>query len=288
MTFKKYYLNSLLNECTSVASTFNGKIVLVKNRDRAYVPTIKVVRELINGIELVYLHDENTDYSEGMNSAGIGIINTTLQGKKDEQEGTEKRRESRNKINSDGYRIRKALSYSEPEKAVQSLDLFNRGLGGHSIVGYSEGFYSIEKLSFGKPAIKKHSKDSLVVRTNHGISYPAQGYQVGKDRESSLARAFYANKEARKSETPEQLLLNLRKHHPDVPGYKEPYRTNYKSWTSSQLLLNLTDFEFTLVLDENTNFLGIENRLPKQYNPKIKVNIQKLEIAFNLVDTKTY
>ena len=288
MNFKYFYDDSLLNECTSVGTSFGGKIALLKNRDRTYAPTIKVVREMINGLEVVYLYDEDTDYSEGMNSAGIGIVNTTLQGKKDENEGLDKKMKHRKKINEDGFRVRKALGYSDPKKVVRSLDLFNRGLGGHTTVAFPEGFYAIEKLSFGKPIIKKYSSDSVIVRTNHGIGYPDQGYQYGKDRESSLSRSFYANREARKSNTPEEALQNLRKHHANIQGYQEPYRTNYKVWTSSQLLLNLSDLEFTLVLDENTKFLGVENRLPENYEPKIKINIQKVEISFQVVDTKEY
>jgi hypothetical protein len=276
--FKDYTKASAINECTSVGITLNDKICLAKNRDRAYYPTIKIVRDIINGLEVAYMYDEDTDYSEGLNEAHIGIVNTTLQGKKDEKEI--KTRKRHKKLSADGTKIRKALGYSDIKKVVQSLDLYDRGLGGHTTVAFPEGFIAIEKLKFGKPKVTKFDKRGIIVRTNHGIKYPDQGYQFGVDRESSLSRAFHATKEARLSKDPGDLLRRLRDHHEDLPGYLEPYRTNYKVWTSSQILLDVTDLKMKFVVDENANFLGIENRLPAGYKPKIHIEIKKLETKF--------
>jgi hypothetical protein len=275
---------TLLSECVSVSLSIQDKVIIAKNRDRTYYPRIKIVREIINGLECVYMYDDDTDYSEGMNEAGIGIINTTLQGKTDENEGVhaQDRKGRLQKLNEDGYKIRTALGYTDIHKVARILDLFNRGLGGHTIIGYPSGFISIEKVSFGKPIIDVHSINDVIVRANHGIGYPDQGYQVGRDRESSLSRVFYATKEARKADSPDDLLRRLRLHHVDVPGYLEPYRTNYKVWTSSQIMLNLTDLIFTFVVDENVDFVGIENRLPTNYVPKIHIDVQKLETVFKV------
>lgn len=280
MTFKDFYHSKILNECTSVGIEIDGCIVLAKNRDRTYYPKVKIVRELINGIETAYMYDIDTDYAEGMNEKGIGIVNTTLQGKKDETEGNNKDHKQRyKKISEDGYKIRKALGYSNVKDVVKILDLYHRGLGGHTTVGFPHGLISIEKVRFGKPIIKVQPKGQIVVRTNHGIDYPDQGYQTGKNRESSLSRSFYARKEARKAETPEQLLPLLRKHH-NEPGYLEPYRTNYYVWTSSQIMMNLTDLKLVFVVDENAKFQGIENKLPKGYTPKIQIEVHDLETLF--------
>ncbi len=279
MTFKDYYNSTLITECTSVGAEIGGCMILAKNRDRTYYPKVKLVREIINGLESVYMYDIDTDYAEGMNERGIGIVNTTLQGKKDENEGSQKKSKRHKKINEDGYKIRKALGYSNVKDVVKSLDLYHRGLGGHTTVGSPKGFVSIEKLRFGKPVIKVQPPGQIVVRANHGLDYPDQGYQTGKNRESSLSRVFYARKEARKAQTPEQLLSLMRKHH-DVHGYLEPYRTNYYVWTSTQIMMNLTDLKLTFIVDENATFQGIENKLPKGYEPKIQIEIHKLETYF--------
>ncbi|NBO98704.1 MAG: hypothetical protein EBU90_00985 [Proteobacteria bacterium] len=281
MQFNDYYKASNINECTSVGISIEDKVILAKNRDRTYYPRVKIVRDLINGLEVAYMYDEDTDYSEGMNEAHIGIVNTTLQGKKDENEGSSKNKGKRlRRLSGDGHKIRTALGYTDPEKVVKSLDLFDRGLGGHTTVAYENGFISIEKLKFGKPVIKQYDKNGVIVRANHGIAYPDQGYQFGKDRESTLSRVYWATKEARLAISPEDLLNKMRQHHEGIHGYLEPYRTNYKVWTSSQILLNVTDLQMIFVVDENADFIGIEDRLPKGHTPKIDIQIQKLETKF--------
>lgn len=259
----------IMNECTSVGITIDDDVLLAKNRDRTYNPKIKIVREIIDGTEVLYMYDIDSDYSEGMNEHGIGIVNTTLQGKEDEKEL--KLRKKHKKINADGAKIRRALSFDNIDDIIDSLDLYDRGLGGHTTIANESGFICIEKVKMGKTKIKHFSRQDVVVRTNHGISYPDQGYQHGKDRDSSVSRAYYANEVARKAKKPDDLLGLMRQHH-GLPGYLEPYRTNYKVWTSSQIMLNLSKLEMTFV----TEFIGIENRLPVGYSPKIGLKLFKL------------
>lgn len=266
-----------INECTSVGVSIKSDIILAKNRDRTYNPTIQLVRDMINGIEVLYMYDVGTDYSEGMNEHGVGIVNTTLQGKEDEKEI--KLTTASKKLNADGHKIRKALGYDDIDKIVESLDLFKRGLGGHTTVGYKKGFVSIEKIRMGKPKIEYLDKNEIVVRTNHGIGYPDQGYQGGTDRESSVSRSFYAHEAAKVAKSDEDLLTAMRTHH-DLPGYLEPYRTNYKVWTSTQILMNLSKLQMYFVVDENTKFIGIEDRLPKNYKKKIKLKIYQLHTEY--------
>ena len=65
----------MINECTIAHTVVSDKIILAKNRDRSYTARVKVVRELINDVEMVYIVDEDTDWSEGMNNYGTAIIN---------------------------------------------------------------------------------------------------------------------------------------------------------------------------------------------------------------------
>jgi hypothetical protein len=270
-------IRGVIDECTSVGIKVGDKIVLAKNRDRTYNPIIKIVREIINGTEVLYMHDINTDYSEGINEHGIAIVNTTLQGKADEKEI--KTTTKHKKLNADGHIVRNALQYKDLDKLVDSLELFKRGLGGHTTIAHPGGFIAIEKLRRGKPAIRKYGKEEVVVRTNHGINYPDQGYQAGEDRDSSVSRAYYAGLEARKAKSPEEVLKRLRDHH-GIAGYLEPYRTNYKVWTSSQIMMNISDLTVEFVVDENTRFLGIEDNLPINYKPKIKLQLYDLSTHF--------
>ena len=76
----------LLKECIIVSKKFGNDMVLAKNRDRAYKPLIEIVHTFINEVEVVYLHDITTDWSEGMNEYGIGIVNSALMVGFDEKE----------------------------------------------------------------------------------------------------------------------------------------------------------------------------------------------------------
>lgn len=279
ITEDPYITNSdrVLEECTSVGITIKNDIILAKNRDRTYNPTIQMVRDIINDTEVLYMYDVGTDYSEGMNEYGIGIVNTTLQGKEDEKEI--KLTHKHKKLSADGHKIRRALGYSEVDDIVESLDLFKRGLGGHTTVGHKKGFVSIEKIRMGKPKIEYLDKSGVIIRTNHGIEYPDQGYQHGTDRESSISRSYYAYEAAKKAADPESLLDLMRQHH-GIAGYLEPYRTNYKVWTSTQIMMNLTKLHMYFVIDENTKFIGIENRLPSNYKHKIKLSIFGLHTKY--------
>ena len=68
----------LINECIIVSKEVKDKFILAKNRDRAYKPKLEVVHTILDGVEVAYLHDTITDWSEGMNEFGIGVVNAAL------------------------------------------------------------------------------------------------------------------------------------------------------------------------------------------------------------------
>ena len=79
-------MKQIINECIIVHKKLGDTTIMAKNRDRMYKPELEVVHELINGVEVVYLHDVITDWSEGMNEFGIGVVNTALMVGFDEKE----------------------------------------------------------------------------------------------------------------------------------------------------------------------------------------------------------
>ena len=75
-----------LDECIIVGGCIGNNFILAKNRDRKFLPTIEIVRKLSKGgIEMVLMYDKRTQYVEGMNQFGIGIINSTLLNEEDSQ-----------------------------------------------------------------------------------------------------------------------------------------------------------------------------------------------------------
>jgi len=282
--------NLTLRECIITHSVLGNKVLLAKNRDRAYDAKVKVVRELIGDVELVYILDDETDWSEGMNSAGIGIINSALMVNADEKE--KKIIKHKGKVSEDGLKIRKALSYPTIAKSVQSIikffgkDKLDIGVKGHTFIVDTKNSISVEMTSKHSPVINKMDRDLNHVRTNHGYEYKDSGYTSGANRKSSESRWNIAHTVLTKAKVPSDILDGLGNYHP-VNMRDNPYRDKDKVQnatskdvlsTSTQILLNLTDLEMTVRMDkEKSEYLGIIDRTPEWYNPVIQVTVEYID-----------
>ena len=77
---------------------------------------------------------------------------------------------------------------------------------------------------------------------------------------------------------PKNILDALRKDFFEVDSNLNMTRKTENMLTSSQILLNLTDmiFEVHYFEDRVEEFKGIVNKLPLNYEPKIKIEIKKI------------
>jgi len=276
-----------INECVVVKIPINNKTILAKNRDRGYKAQIEVIHELIDGVEVIYLKDRLTDWSEGMNEFGIGIVNASLTVDFDEKEGDLAKRNldkgKAPKVSHDGLKIRTSLSKKKLSDAIQSLVSFvgddhkDVGVKGLTIIANPKYTFLIEMTSKDLPVIKRIPKEDTVVRTNHGVEYPNTGYTTGVKRKSSISRMSIAKEKLKDVTTDSEVLDVLNKQHTKDP-FLNPYRRENKHnmETTSQIMYNLDDLIFTLKWDVDfSTFKGVSERFPKGYKPKIKVNIEK-------------
>ena len=277
------------NECVVAKVPIDNKTILAKNRDRGYKATIKVVHELINGIEVAYLHDELTDWSEGINEYGIGVVNASLSVDFDEKEGDLAKQNLEKgkapKVSHDGLKIRTALSKKKLSDAIKSIVYFvgndkkDVGVKGQTIVANTKYAFIIEMTSKHLPVIDQIDAKDIVVRTNHGIEYPETGYTKGPKRDSSLSRMDIAKKNLESAKSPDDVLDIMSKQY-TKDNFLNPYRrkNKYDMETTSQVMYNLNDLELHLRWDvDHSEFKGYDNRLPKGYNPKIKVFVGKTD-----------
>ena len=276
-------MSKLIKECVIAALKVGGDMILAKNRDRKYDPKVEIIHEIIDGVEVVYWHDTITDWSEGMNEKGIGIIDSSLLVKADEAEGTEKsgdKGKGKGPIMSkDGYIIRAALKNKKLSDAVRDVishpgeDPKNKGVKGETIVASPKHAFVIEHTSKHLPVIRKVKDDAVAVRTNHGIVYKDVGYTEGEPRKSSVSRMKIAKAALQAVTDPDQVLPALSKQYTEDP-FLNPYRreNKYGMFTTGQIMMNLTKLEVHVILDKkHSEFEGYDNRLPKGYKPKIKV-----------------
>jgi hypothetical protein len=285
-----------LNECTVAGVRLKDGIVLAKNRDRGYTAEMEMVHEVLDGVEIAYWHDIDTDWSEGMNEFGIGIVNSSLMVNDDEKESDkikaakEEKEHNKDKKMSpkhatDGAKIRQVLCQKNLRDAVKVLISTRgdgsskfKGVSGESIISDGKEIYVIEHSSVDTPVIKKLKDDrKVVVRTNHGIFHKDLGYQSGPKKESSHTRFELAKENLQKAETDQDVIDLMKKKYKKNPMLN-PYRTDNKfhMQTVGQIMMNCDKKEITIRLDKkHGEFTGMEKLLPKGYEPKIKIKIEK-------------
>ena len=165
--------------------------VAVKNRDRNYIPEISFKKLQKNGTEILYFWDNVTQYCEGLNSHGIGVLSASLQVSDDEKE-IEVRSKTPSK---DGAKIKKSLVFSTVKEVAKSL--IKSKLTGNTLIFDQDTMYLLEgawtpgryKHGDYDYVIKKIDKSETVVRTNHGVWLPNAGYQrSSSDDNSTLSR----------------------------------------------------------------------------------------------------
>jgi len=265
-----------IDECITVAKMFNGDMVLGKNRDRNYKPKLKIVRDRTSyGVEVCYVVDVNTDWTEGINELGVGVVNSALFVKRDEKDYDKAKKKMA--PSKDGVRVREALGKGTFAEAVRSLATYHGGIKGHTTVGNGKKIVTIENTSRTKPVVKiKNLDKEPIVRTNHGIEHSEAGYQRGNDKLSSELRMINALNVTHTTNNWKNLFPNFYQHHQDKGPKYDLVRAQNKLWTSSQLAMNLNTKEMILYLiPDQVQFVGVENHLPKGYEPKIKIKVVK-------------
>ena len=261
--------------CVIAAGVWDGKRALLKNRDRKYTPRVTLVRELLDGVEVAYMRDNVTGWCEGLNEHGIGIANAALAVGLDEAEGTatavEDKKGKKGKA-LDGARILKALSCRTVQDAIDSLCSHLGGLEGHSFVSDPNRVFSVELIN-GDCVTKPLEGSEIHVRTNHGRDTGGTGYTDGEGYLSSAARKEKSTQILRQSKTPTDLGPDLMRNRSEGPRtHNDPVRDTDSMATTSQMVMNLTDRELDFyVIPGKMDYEGLEDRLPKDYSPKIKV-----------------
>lgn len=262
--------------CIIAAGRFGGALCLFKNRDRNYIPKVRVVHEVRDGVEIAYLQDEKTGWVEGLNAYGIGIVNSALMVSRDESERDEVERTGKKLL--DGNRILRALQEKTVEAAVKSVRTYRGGLRGHTVVSDDQKTAYVE-LPDKKDKHGNVPQGDLFVRTNHGIEFPDAGYVEGPREESSKNRQAEAEKVLSKVTSPEDIgpaILRARKDRWEPTEMVRDNRSDRKMRTTTQMVLDLTGKRLLLYLiSDRVDYLGLDNRLPKGYKPVITIQVKE-------------
>ena len=268
-----------VDECIIVGGEIDGDHVLAKSRDRNYHARVEIIRDLLeDGTEIVYFQDLDTGYAEGMNSHGLGVINSALSISDDEKA----KDKTKGKVSSDdGPRMINALQFQDIDEAIKSLVGYMGGIKGHTFVGNPNSLYSIEMSSAHTPVITPlDPKTGFDVRTNHGLNHDGAGYSPDRrpeDYMSSKIRKAQAEVElsdvddfesiapalAQQQFEPESNNNMLRRTEPDAGMV-----------TTSQVAMHLPKKEFIFYyFPEECDFEGLVDKTPEGYEPKINIKV---------------
>lgn len=271
-----------LRECIVIAGRANGGHILGKTRDRNYRPTLKVVRDIVNGLEVAYIIDLRTKYLEGMNEKGVGVINAALLVSEDEKAASKywQRQKKGKGTSNDGPRILHALGMPTLQKCIKSLIGYDSGIKGHTLVGSPKSLYAIELTSKNNPVVKRLDPSTgYDVRTNHGVEHPDAGYTPTRhpdDYLSSKMRKANAEVAISDIDNPDELLPALADQHFEPDSNLNMLRRTDDMRSSSQVLMNLEDLEMVCYyFPDECDFMGIEDKTPPDYDPKINLRIVK-------------
>jgi hypothetical protein len=276
--------------CVILFSKINNKYILAKNRDRVYKPRVKIIHEMIDGVEIAYIYELHTGWIEGINQYGIGIVNSTL----NIHDGKTRKKHIKKRDLLKGKKILEALTEKTIESVVQKIiknENFKRTFfEGHTLVCSENKCFHIECVSENEHTVNEVDRDSVF--TNSGVLYNA-GYIRGKKGLSSALRKKLIEAELKTSkiENLEDILDIMNKNYSDLDPRFHPYRDQrftrkhlYNKEnvnkpavsTTSQMLLNLEDKELIYKFDtNNSEFVGFVNKLPKKYRPHIKIKVHE-------------
>lgn len=251
----------------------------IKNRDRNYKPLVHIKQSFRRDMERMYILDDKTKYTEGLNEYGVCILSASVTTKFDEKEGekaNEKTREETIFYSPDGKKIRTALFEKDVNSALNKL--MELKFPGNTIIFDRDTAYLLES-AFNKECkyVTKYRQikpDEIIVRTNHGIFIPWSGYQPSDD-EDNISRESSENRK----EIAENSLQNIQdyrnmldaiSHAQDKNPQMNPLRidTGRKLKTTGQLMLvpsELTLYYRPVFCNMKFNFDKLDNEKSKTY-----------------------
>jgi hypothetical protein len=293
--------------CVIIYTKINGKQYLIKNRDRVYDPKIEIVQEIVNGVEVVYIHDLLTGWKEGMNEFGIGIVNSSISKEDDNNKSIIQ------KVKKNPHYL-ETLDKSKI-KGTQNYEVFIDPLfkekfhtffldkkfyplsSGHTLLCIDQDVFHSEKYKDKKQKyffLHKLDGNNSIVITNHGIHGKVR--RIGHHFVSSFLRREITDYEMKHHpiHRVDDVLDILNTNYTNIDPRFHPYRdgivskknkngkeSKYVS-TTGILVYNMTDKIFDYYSDiHHTSSVNYINKLPKEYTPKIQVNIHNIEKNMN-------
>ncbi len=180
----------------------NNSWIVAKNRDRSYRPVVRMRKSFRNEIERLYIWDEKTKYSEGINEFGVAIVNIAILS---DEERKKNYTSGRTYYSPEGLRIRKALFEKSAQDALNTL--IELEIPGNTIIADADRCFVLESFfasdeyeetevyTYQYLELQKHE---MCARTSMRILMPniAETSITASIRYEAIKRAMYGVKTA--------------------------------------------------------------------------------------------
>lgn len=281
--------------CVVAVKQFKGiGWVGAKNRDRMYLADVSINQSNRGGIQRLYIDDNLSRYTEGLNENSVCILSASLSVKSDEKEGDKASNQDRykktNYMSPDGKKIRDALKIKDPLNAAKYL--IKNELAGATYVFNQKDCWLIEGGFTEKKDVKDREyvhklikiKDQSV-RTNHGIELPQLGYKIDaedpnflKARKSSEERLRIAIDEVKKVTDPLDMIDALA-----VSPNSDPFMNPIRHGDPKKKEM-VTTGQLMLVPSDNTlHYRPIYSAVSFTYN---KLNGPEAKTFFEIISSR--
>jgi hypothetical protein len=187
----------------------------VKNRDRTYKANVTIKQSFRRGVERLFIFDNKSHYTEGLNEHGICILATTQYWALPDQ-NSEEWEAITTPLHGTPKAVRDALYEKDIKKAVQII--IDHKTKGNIFVFNRDQLFAIEGYNVNKADddTYKHSiteiksSDGIVVRANHNV------YLDGNPPESKYDRISMKSSKTR-VEKVEELIKHAEREHMLMP-----------------------------------------------------------------------
>ncbi len=185
--------------CVMVVKYFKGTgWVGVKNRDRKYKPEITIKQSNKNDVQRLYIWDEKSKYTEGLNEFGISILHTSLVSISEGSTGNVKPK----KYDGDAKKIRDALLEKDIEKSLKVIQ--ESQIQGSTLVFNSEKCYMVEGVFLDREneedfiiETEQIKKDNYSIRTNHLVFL--RGKEKNHEKDKKEMEGYNASEKRREN-----------------------------------------------------------------------------------------
>lgn len=258
-----------------------------KNRDRTYTPKVLIKKSFRGNTERLYIWDDGTKWTEGINEYGIAILSVAAGTPKDmKKDAKPDSNQSPDVIfSADGKKIRDALFKKNIKSALNSL--IENGIVGNTAVFTQDSCFLIEAINIisdgesYRHKVREFKKDEILVRTNHGIMMPKMGYQMGDSRKSSEARYEKSKEGMLKASNPKGILDAISQTNKDDPQLG-PLR-NDKGKKDGNPVLKTTGQIMIIPKSMSLHYRPIDSKVEFDFD---KLNDESHKTKFEVITSK--